>query len=883
MPLSAGSRLGPYEIVAPLGAGGMGEVYRGHDTRLGRDVAIKVLPEHLRDGPDALARFEREARAVGALSHPNVVAVFDVGSDDGVSYVVMELLQGQTLRERLTESTGVLLTQKKAIEIAVQVAHGLAAAHAKGIVHRDLKPENIFLTTDGRAKILDFGLARPTSAAGVQADDLTVVSPVAAGATTPGVVLGTAGYMAPEQVRGQSVDHRADVFAFGCVLFEMLCGKRAFDGNSAVERMHAILTRDPLDRERLPAALSPALEGVVHHCLEKAPDERFQSVRDLAFQLQSWQTSLSESNAGLTMTGRAKAARGAWLGAAGLALGAAIGASAVWLAKPSPPVSATSDVLFPLALPDGVSLALHASSHAGGIAVSPDGRSVIFTGRRGDDQPSLYVRKLGDATTRLLPDTTGASFPFWSADSRRIAFCQGSRMWHVAIDGGPPETLAGVCRFIRSHGAWRADGTILVAPSYLDGLVAAPAGGGDANVILDAVFAARQVSYFSPLWLPAGDRFLVSKMAYREESVKEAGLFVGRLGSSDLTLLVRGMISEVALSDGDLLFRRGTDLISQPFNPATATLHGAPRTLATGVHAFSAAGGTVVYWAPSNGLTAVQRIARWSRTGERLADIGKPGIVRDPRLSRNGRMLAYTRANDQGHFEIWVHDLERDIPAKVSSFNFSAPVWAPDGRAVVAAIAGSMETARFHLDRPRREPALPKSDQINIFTDWSADGAYLLGTRGANQQEDLYAWPLDGAARVTVAEGEGNQRSGAFAPNGAWVAFQANDRGTMQIFVTPFPTPGERIAVASIGGRNPRWREDGSELFFLSPANEIVAVPVTWSSRAAPAFGKPRTLFAIPSVVTFNFDFDVFPDGQSFVAVVNGEPDRTPMMVRVAR
>ena len=876
MPLTPGTRLGPYEVAAPLGSGGMGEVYRARDPRLDRDVALKVLPDTFTRDPERRMRFEREAKTIAALSHPHILGIFDVGSQDDLYYVVTELLEGETLRDRLTRQGA--LSSAKALDIALQIAQGLSAAHAKGIVHRDLKPENAFITTDGRVKILDFGLARPVAGAETSAETPTSLGTP----TTPGLVLGTVGYMAPEQARALPIDHRADIFAFGAVLFEMLTGRRAFHGESAVETMNAILKTDPLEATPDRAPLPAPLERLVRHCLEKHPDERFQSAKDLAFQIQSLQGQTGSGAAAAVSSDSAAGVkkRFRWRAlAAGVLGGFAAGAGVMWWTRPATGLATAADVVFPLAMPDDIAIDLGAApSRAGGIAVSPDGRSIVFVGEGATGRSELYLRTLDNPTPRVIPETQGARFPFWSWDGRRIAFCQVNQLRHVAVEGGPPEDVTQGCGTMRSPGAWRDDDTILVAPNYANPLVLIASSGGERTRVLENDYSSSQMSFYSPVWLGA-ERFLVAKVAYHEDRVGDAGVYLVTVGSPDLTRVLAGRIDELAVDSGELFVRRGSDLIAQRFDTATAALSGTPRRIATGVQAFAARGGTLVWWAPASGLPMVQQIATFSRSGERLADIGKRGSHRDPRLTRDGRMLAVATADEYGQFFIYAHDVERKVEQVVSPFYLVAPAWAPDSRSLVA---GAGTVARFELGVPGRRPAVPAtSRQPAQFTDWSPDGRFLLGRAqlASASPTHLMAWRAnEGGEPIQIGAGPGGQ--GAIAPNSQWVAFRSDDT---RIFVTSFPDAGPRIPVASGRGTDPRWRPDGKELFFMGPKNTIVAVPVTWPASGPPEFGTPVTLFALPKLVIGNFAFDVFPGGRRFVAIVEGEPDRTPLMVRYRR
>ena len=919
MLLNPGTRLGHYEIVALIGAGGMGKVYKAHDARLGRDVAVKVLPAALSGDPAALARFEREARAIGALNHPNIVHVFDVGAEphstgagQPLSYVVMELLQGETLRARLKSagapvSTGVApksgapppgsgavaapegatrahgLPKKKALEIAQQIAQGLAAAHARGIVHRDLKPENIFLTGDGRVKILDFGLARNVpEALQPEGETQTRLSPTFAAESVPGLVLGTIGYMAPEQVRGEPVDHRADIFAFGCVLYEMLTGDRAFDGGSPIETMSAILKADPMEQPVAAAALTGPIAPLVAHCLEKQPDERFQSARDLAFQLQA----IASGSVSTSAVERVVAARDPrrWIvpaiaAAAALALGIAIG---YLLTRGAAPETLTLAV----PMPPGVAVWTHPSpARSGGLAVSRDGRRIAFVGESASTPPQLYVRSLDSPSMRALPGTEGASKPAWSPDGRRLAFHQDRKLKTVSLDGGSPQTVAEMVN-PRSAASWSDEDTLLYHSDYRLALMSVPAGGGTPSVVLAE--AGPNQSWFSPVWLPGGDRFLVVRFAYDDEGTKTAGIYAGSTSSKETTQLVAGPISEVALGDGEIFYRRGLDLVAHPFDAGSAAVTGQPHVLSNHVSMVAAGAGTLVYFDPPTGLSKGHRITVLSRKGEVVSRIGESGTFRDPRFSSDGRHLAVARAGDTGVFSIWSYDLARGIDTQISGTTFVSPSWSRDGRLIYA--GGPANVVRFDAGGgapPHVVRALPSYGNV---VDISADGTEaLIQLLGASTVQFL-AVALDGASDprpVTQPETFNAAQQAALSPDGKWMALMQLQGSAQRLFVKPFPGPGPRVPVSGARASYPRWRGDGRELYYIDQGSAgsetditLVAVPVTWTA-SGPDFGTPQTLFTLPRIILSNHAYDVSSDGEKFVAIVQSDSDPSPLTVRV--
>jgi tRNA A-37 threonylcarbamoyl transferase component Bud32 len=894
MPLVAGTRLGPYEILGLIGAGGMGEVYKARDTRLDRPVAIKILPTELSADPERRARFEREARTVGALSHPNIVAIHDVGTVETVTYLVMELLEGETLRARLQHSrpaptpapgssadagagSGAARPRggmpiRKALDIAAQVAQGLAAAHAKGIVHRDLKPENIFLTTDGRVKVLDFGLARAVATGMAAAETRTATAPAAVAGTGPGVVLGTVGYMAPEQVRGQAADHRADIFAFGAVLFEMLSGERAFTGGSAIETMSAILNVDPLERREAVMGLPPNLEALVRHCLEKQPEERFESARDLAFQLQA----LASGSTAFAPPVARRPARWRWVvtasvGAALLVAGAAGGA--MFMARrPAPPASPVSFIEPP---PAGMSIGNSSLKEPRSVvAVSPDGSRIVFRAGAGA-RTMLYLRRRDGLTAQPIAGSENAEYPFWSPDGQRIAFCQGGKLKHAAASGGPVQEVA-TCDRPRTPGSWGPDDSILLVPRYDDPLVLVPANGGPATEVLPR--SARNQAYYSPVWLPDGKHFLVVKFFYRQHPADDPGIYVGTLGSKELLPLVTGRVEAVAVSGDKLFFLRDRMLMTQPFDSRSRTLTGQPKVLANGVIAFSAGSGTVAYYDPADGFSLGHRVAWFLRDGTLASYSGPPGSYRDPRISPNQLSLATSQLDAEGLPRVWVYDIARGSGLPLTAAPSVAPTWSPDGTSVIV-WDGNPDAKRWSLNGvPSGDPFAGLSgERPRSCYDWSPDGSWLLASIGGG----LEAVPLGGAGKlVPVAVSPFAGATGDFSPDGRWVAFDSAASGSQRVYVTPFPGPGERQPVASFDGVNARWRKDGRELFFLGlPDRLLYSVPVTPQGSRLD-LGQPHALFNLPAL-KFNWYYDVTDDGQRFVAVVEGEPDPTPLKVFV--
>jgi serine/threonine protein kinase len=898
MPLSPGLRLGPYEVGALVGAGGMGEVYRAVDQRLGRTVAIKVLPPAVAADPERRARFEREARTVGALSHPNVVAIHDVGrfrlepasADQGlgvegvsasqgeeVTFLVMELLEGETLRSRLSPGSG--LPRKKALDIAAQVAQGLAPAHARGIVHRDLKPENIFVTTDGRVKILDFGLARALGSGLPDAETRT--SPGAnAGATQPGMVMGTVGYMAPEQVLGKEANHRADIFALGVVLFEMLTGARAFASESPIETMSAILSQDPFERRDVSAAIPADAQGLIRHCLEKQPEERFESARDLAFQLQALASGSTTSDAAATVEAPARSRRW-WLLAAGIAL-FAVGVAVGLMLRRAPANVSAQSVSFTVEPPAGASVGLIGGTMSMAarppVAVSPDGTKIVFRANANNTGVGkLYVRTLARADAQPIEGTDNALYPFFSADGSRLAFCQDSRLKHVSLDGGPAEVVA-PCTAPRGPGSWHRDGRILLAGSYGGALTLID--GAETTNELPSEFHESGCAYFTPSWLPDGRHYVVVKYAPLTPLVQCEGLYRGAVGSSELTTIIDGRVEAAATVGSTVLYVRDGSLYHQSLDGANWLPVGERVLVATGVVSVAAGTGTIAYaarpTAKPHRFGVGNRIAWFERGADRnpVAYLGDPGGFGDPRISPDERSLIVTSLTATGGQEGVIYDIRTGVPNSLKDHGVTG-LFSPNNQSLLYLGANESLMIREMASGQTREFRGPKGERLTQPQDWFQDWIVAAGIPSG-----LHAIDVTGKSApipiATPATGGGGSQA-KFSPDGKWVAFTSTSR----IYVAPFPVLGARRPVAAIGGATPRWRDDGGELYFTTTGEiedrMLMAVPVTYPASGI-AFGAPVPLFKIPALLR-NWAYDVTKDGKRFVAVIAAERDPVSITV----
>jgi hypothetical protein len=669
MALASGVQLGPYEILAALGAGGMGEVYRARDSRLGRDVAIKILPAAFSADADRLRRFEQEARAAAALNHPNILAVHDIGTHDGAPYVVSELLEGTTLREALTAGP---LPVRKALDYAIQICNGLAAAHEKGVVHRDLKPENLFITRDGRVKILDFGLAKLTEARGAGAGvDVSMVATHTVD-TTPGLVMGTVGYMSPEQVRGQVVDRRSDLFSVGAIVYEMLSGDRAFTGDTAADTMSAILTKEPRDLTATHGEVSPTLERVVCHCLEKTPEQRFQSAGDLAFAIAALPERSSSGAVPMTSAPIRSLFRWrerlAWIAACfAIALVAIL-----WTARRVPTMG--PEVRFSVPLPEKTSF--------GGMALSPDGTTLAFVAESAEGISHIVLRPLDGLASRVLPGTDEAEGPFWSPDSRYLAFCQKGKLKKMALAGGATDTLCD-CPNPQplARGAWSRDGYIVFAPAFnLPLSKVADTGGSMTPVTAYAPSGGVNPLHTSPILLPDGRHLLYSVGHFGlTDAADSDGIFIASLDSTATSRLIRTPWTTLALVDGQLLYTRGRTLVAQPFDARALTLTGEPTTLAEDIGPFDAVPGVLAY--TTDDPLPMSQLTWFDRGGRSLGSVGERRLVTDPRLSPDGTRLAISLGDFTGGsatWDTWIADLGRDVETRLTFNGFSMyNIWSP--------------------------------------------------------------------------------------------------------------------------------------------------------------------------------------------------------------
>jgi eukaryotic-like serine/threonine-protein kinase len=863
MALGSGTRLGPYEILSLLGAGGMGEVYRARDTRLGRDVALKILPESFAREPDRLRRFEQEARAVAALNHPNILAIHDIGQQDGTPFLVSELLEGESLRTSLDYGA---LPKRKTIDYGVQIAHGLAAAHDKGIVHRDLKPENIYVTRDGRVKILDFGLAKLAQGPSPDSDEVTLGS----SHTAAGVVIGTASYMAPEQVRGEAADSRADIFAFGAVLYEMLSGVRAFRRDTAAETMTAVLKDDPPELSDPIRMVSPALERIVRRCLEKNPEQRFQSARDLSFAL----SALSGSETTLVPSAAVVPARSSFLGwlAAALAL-VVIASAATWFVARRPTPSARMQ--FSLAIPDEMSV-----SH---MALSSDGTMLVFVSMEESSAvPMLFVQRVGFPKVTLLPGAQGASYPFWSPDGAYVGFFANGKLEKMAVSGGSPQVLA---RALAGRGgSWGSKGVIIFAEDAQSPILRINTDGTGIAPVTQGIRTAEDQSHRWPVFLPDGDHFLFWAGNFgnlRDDN--SSGIYLTSLEGKDRELVAR-CHSNFGYDASSLLYAdEQRQLVSVAFDPSTGTPSGSTSVAVSTIGfqpstywaAFTVArNGTLIY---NTSVGAAQSVLTWmDRSGKVLGHIGDPAILANPTISPDGTRVAVDISDlKANNVDIW---LESTTGARNSRFTFDpaeevAGVWSRDGSMLAYRIAdadgASMllkrasgllpDTKRFTTARAQMDDLLPNS--------WSLDGRQILFTLLTSSGSHLELLPVAGGEPRRFLTSNGSETNGQISPDGRWVTYASDETGDWEIYVTSFPGAAGKWQVSRGGGSEPRWRADGKEIFYVSPNGMLTAVAVHGEETFATETPVPIFQFhgRAPISSTDVFTYDVAKDGKRFL------------------
>jgi eukaryotic-like serine/threonine-protein kinase len=877
--LVPGTRLGAYEIVSAIGAGGMGEVYRARDTRLDRTVAVKVLLTQVSGDSLFRERFEREARTVSALDHPHICALYDVGRDHGISFLVMQYLEGETLADRLTKGP---LPIDQAIKYGVQIAEALDKAHRQGIVHRDLKPQNVMLTKAG-AKLLDFGVAKMT-AAGITLpgtpDAHTADPTLPATLTAQGTILGTLQYMAPEQLEGKEADPRTDIFTFGALLFEMATACRAFEGKSQANLIAAILGAESPAISSIQPLTPPALDHVVGKCLQKDPDDRWQSAHDLASELRWIADAGSQAGVAAPIALRRRSReRVAWIAAGLLALAAATLAVALWRVRaPAPP----SPMKLVAMLPDGVPAARF-------LTISPDGQQIAFSGSApagisatgtpdGQTPPLLWLRRVDSLEPKILEGTQRAMFPFWSPDAKWIAFFAQGKLLKVPAAGGPVQIICDAPG--GRGGTWNSDGIILFTPDADEDLYRVPDVGGSPTPVTKR--GPSETSHRFPQFLPDGRHFTYLALGRSDLSVA-----LGSLDGGEPRQLLPGIHSQAQYSAGRLLYVREGTLVAQPFDLTELRLTGDPVPIADdilsndfGSQGFgTSADGTVVY---TTMLPSKRRLVWVDRSGKQVSTIGEPDLIQAAVLSPDATRIAIERTDPQTKTtDIWTLDPARDVKTRLTfdRASDSTPVWSPDGRQIAfVSFQRSSGLAAWSLfitpsAGGGSERQLPDAGFNRSPADWMSQGDVILFAAQDSKQGiwNLWTVPANGQEKPRpYLQTPFNKGGAKVSPDGRWVAYSSAESGRNEVYVQSYPDPRTRLQVSSGGGHSPRWRGDGRELYFVGPGGTSVLVAAVQASGDSLQVGAAKQLFRIEGAA----GYDAAHDGQRFLMIVQAERPR---------
>ncbi len=875
--ISPNTTLAQYTIVSKIGEGGMGQVWHAHDPKLGRDVAIKVLPASLSENEDRLRRFEQEAQAAGALNHPNILVIYHIGTHDGAPYIVSELLEGEELRDRLDQGQ---IPLRKVIDYAQQIVSGVCAAHEKGIVHRDLKPENLFITNDDRVKILDFGIAKlstPQSTNPDISEDATRKV-----LTNPGMVMGTVGYMSPEQVRGQTADHRSDIFSFGAILHEMITGRRAFKRETMAETMTAILKEEPQELSASNPNINPSLERIVNRCLEKKPERRFQSTADLGFALESLAAPTSSAGGGLTTAAAVAVAetkrsvwreRLPWIAAALFLLSflAALPFAIKYFRQPNSPqpVAATFFISPP-----------EKSTGFNQSAISPDGRNLAFNTVI-DGQTQIWVRPLGSLTAKRLPGTDGSNgFMFWSPDSRSIAFITAGKLKKIDLADGIVQEVCDVPTDRRGNGgSWNRDGTIIFFVGA-GGISRVPASSGSTPTPIPGFEKSEEVLKRWPQFLPDGKHFLYLATTASKNSSE---VMMGSIDSSESKRLLpstsNALYAPSLNGEGHILFSRDGALLAQRFDADKLVLIGEPFRVADQVRVnfnsrayLSVSDNGTLVFDPSSDLENRQ-LTWFDRSGKQLETVGPVGSYLFARLSPDQKRIAISRRDPSGGvFDIYVYDIARGTSSRLttSSSDVESLAWSSDGNYIAWS---SRQVTRSEMYKKLASGAgevetIAQSNNPIFVNDWSRDGKFILYT-DADPTTNLNLWvlPLEGDRKPYVYfQTPFEDERGRFSPDGRFVAYRSRESQINEIYVQTFPASSLKLSISTNGGQNPVWAPNGKELFFIAPDGKLMSVEIGSGSSFEP--GKPKALFDLVAARTAQgTSYDVSADGQRILFI----------------
>jgi serine/threonine protein kinase/Tol biopolymer transport system component len=858
MPLPPGTRLGPYEITGSLGAGGMGEVYRARDTRLDRAVAVKVLPQLFADDATLRARFDREARAISALNHPHICTLHDVGLEGTTAYLVMECVDGQPL-------TGPLPIAQ-AIPIALQICDGLEAAHRAGIVHRDLKPSNILVSKTGASrahvKLLDFGLATRVEAAQASSVERATMSALT-GAHT---IIGTPQYMAPEQIEGREADTRTDIFALGCILYELLTGKPAFEGRSPSSVMAAVLATNPRSVRELVPITPPMLDWIVTRCLAKDPDDRWQTVRDLRAALD--RVLHEPQTAAIAPPRRSRAGIAVAVAAAIVAIAASAVALRLWLRPEAPDTRVLMSEFTPPTSPVGAPVFR--------LALSPDGQRLAYTAPADKGVVMLWIRSLDSLSAHPLPGTAGASGPFWSPDSRSIAFWADGKLKRTDAVGGPVTTICNAV--LAPPGSWNKDGVIVFTGAD-QALARVAASGGSPERLLSVAEQTGERIQMAPYFLPDGDHFIYASGL---SGSRVRRILIGSIASRTSAVLLDAVTSNALYANGHLLFLRERTLMAQRFDTAKLAVSGEPVAIAEEV-AINPVTGTGAFTASQTGIIAFQssdqgagfQLTWFDRTGRNLGQLGGRSAFFDVDLSPDGRHASATLPREGTQFtDVWVYDIARRLPTR---FTFdressSGAVWSSDGTSLIYSVgheAGSVLMKKAASGAGDAEKLFEDPQNSLVPLSWSPDGRYLLYQISAGARTGkLAVLPLTGDRKPYRLFGsEFSEIPAEFSPDGRWVAYVSTQAsGVKQVYVTTFPKPTGVWQISTDGGDFPRWRANGKEIFYLT-SDRLMSASVSINGDRFEV-GEVKPLFTVSWPFATRAVYDVTPDGQRFLTNV---------------
>jgi serine/threonine protein kinase len=875
MALTAGTRLGPYEVIAPIGAGGMGEVYSAKDTRLDRTVALKILPLHLADTPEVRQRFEREARAVSSLNHPNICALYDIGQQDGTDFLVMEYLEGQTLAKRIEQGP---MPTPELLRVAIQVCEALEKAHRQGVIHRDLKPGNVMLTKAG-AKLLDFGLAKGAApAVSDMSSSPTVTQPLPGSSrgnqlTVQGTIVGTLQYMPPEQLEGGEADARSDIFSFGATLYEMATGQKAFPAKSQASLIAEILKAQPRPISELQPLVPPALERIVSTCLSKDPDDRWQSAGDLKRELVWISSAGSLAGVPAPVIAQRKTREQTWkilLAAVGIIAAAGIAGSLFFARKASQPTPVIHAEMNP---PEGYEFGSIGKDNQ--FAISPDGSAIAFVAE-GQRKQLIFVRMLSSGATQPLQGTDNASYPFWSGDGRNLAFFADGKLKRIPAAGGVVQVLCDAQA--GRGGTWNQSGLIVFTPGLKEPLYKIPDSGGTPAAATAVKQSAALQSHRWPSFLPDGKHFLFTT---------DDGVGVGSLDSTDIHVILPAK-SNAVYSSGYILYVTDGNLVAQPFDPDHQAVRGVPVPMAgqvefsigksLGNFSVSQTGGLV--YRPD--YSPKYQMSWLDRNGGEAGKLGEPDYYSGASVSPDGQRILVTRVQPGVKRDLWLIDSQRGSPSRATFDPEGAifGVWSPDGASVVVSLANGFEIRKILLQGNVTEQ-LVAPDQISKYpTDWTTDGQTLILTvQNPKTGQDVETLAAAGEHKLApIIQTPAAENAGNLSPGGKLLTYSSNESGRAELYVTEFPGSGMKWQVSEQGLTSgipvhfSAWSHDGKTLYYIDAGGGVIAVPV--ESQSPFKAGVPRKIYSAPTGAVS--EITAAPDGRLLVLVPAGNQTITP-------